>query len=208
MTEAFQKRDHAREKDYATYLIPSPGETNRFFLSSRMDPETNTISNTFYVGSSSRQALEAMGTYFFLCYNLAARSIAPQRLDGPTTSYVSAKKKNVKAMELQETGFIRSVSYLPFSMDNLLMDYEVIIVSHSFRKRTKFSFMVKITLSGGEEEIRNAQNAMGMKFMELYHSIGIKLKPVKKRIVAFRKGVYGIPFKLTTFVAIPTDEEA
>ncbi|MCL4342412.1 MAG: hypothetical protein M1267_00955 [Candidatus Thermoplasmatota archaeon] len=195
-----EKRDQAREKDFSSYLIPAPGETNRFFIESRNGKVD------FYLSSTSVECRKLLESYFFLCYDATAQESTPERISGKTIAYVNASRVNLNAKELQEPGFVRFLTYLPYSAAGLMLDYEVIVVSKGTRSRTKYSFALRITMNGNPGLMNAAETAVRMKISELYSSIGMKMKQTRRSVISFRRSLLGTPFKLTSFVGIPTDE--
>lgn len=198
-THRIERRDSGRERDFSYYLIPPQGHTNRFRIIACGE------SVRFFIGSSLGGALDAMSVYFSKCFGAFCTDSEPVNVNGRTLAY-KVGRISVKAKEAVDQGFVRSIAYVPMAIPGITLSYDVIVVSAGKGRRPKFSFLIIVSMSGEERLVDAAETVLKIRFNGLKATAGMFLRLRKGRKVTLSGKLLGTPFKLVTFVGVPTDE--
>ncbi len=188
-------------RDRSYLLLPSEGDENRFLVHSH-DSGVH-----FFIGSSSLENYNMMEKFFTRIYKCYIREEEPEIIDSGLSVALVNKRQLRKIGFNYFPGFVKNMIYLPSSVPNLSMQYEVIIrSSQSLRKERLYNFAshLKMDYDGGSPgrlkgHIRN-------EVMRLRKEKKWRLKMKNGGKIRFRKDLLREPGFLCNFVRVPEDE--
>lgn len=201
-TEESIKTDFLLYKDRGYLALPSEGEENRFLVHS----DDSRIE--FYVGSSSETNFRTLQKFFEKLYNCYIREETPERIEADTSIVLKNGKPFRKSGFSFFPGFVRNVIYLPSSVPDLTLQYEVIVKSGirplSRRKQFNFCAVVRSRMEGANPD--TVPDYVKGEITRLREEKKWRLKPVRGRKASFRLDVFRDPLILSNFMRIPEDE--
>lgn len=201
-TEESIKTDFLLYRDRGYLALPSEGEENRFLVHS----DDSRIE--FYVGSTSESNFRTLQKFFEKLYNCYIREENPERIE-PDTSLVLKNGRKFRHHGFNYfPGFIRNMIYLPSSVPDLTLQYEVIIKSSirpiSHRKLFNFCTLVRTKTEGADPDSVN--DYVKGEITRLEEQKKWRMKTVTGRRSSFRADTFRDPLILSNFMRIPEDE--
>lgn len=190
-------------KERSYLILPSEGEENRFFVSA------DESGVDFFIASSSVRNFQAMRGFFTKMYDCYASEEEPERIQSGGRFVMTNRNIMKKSAFSYFPEFLRNMIYLPSSVEDLKLQYEVIIrSSHNFRKRKLYNFCVYVRFEtegwNPDEMMVYVRNEVARLNSERKWKMGISTKGR----VRFRTDKFDDPMKLCNFVRIPIDEKA
>lgn len=196
------RTDFLLYRDRSYLALPSEGEENRFLIQSS---DTNI---DFYVGSTSMENYTTIQKFFEKLYSCYIKDEIPSPLNANGSVTLRNSKQSRRHGFRYFPGFIKNVIYLPSSVPDLTLQYEVIIRSRESRltgrKRFNFCTSVRTEYHGGS--IRSVSDYIKGEVARLRKDRNWRMKVSRSGRARFRADIFSDPLLLSNFVRVPEDE--
>ncbi len=187
-------------KERAALLIPGKNGRNQITVVGE-DSEVR-----FFIGSTESSGLSYLKAFFSKLYPVSFDDTAPpdlERLDSVVIkpSQWQGRKKNYSA------GFMRTIIQGLSAIEGFSFRMDTIIESHrSLRKRMKYSFAVRIELSGDPVHFEKAKSMVQDSISQTRSDGGLRLKSTARKRFRLQRKALKDPYLLSSVVRVPEDE--
>lgn len=198
------KTDFMLYKELSYLLIPSESQENRFVINSG----ENYVH--FYLGSTSYRNFAMMESFFTRIYDCVVEPVEQPSFQFARKILVTNSPRNKRRGDFYYPEFIRNVVYLPFSLRNMNMSYQIAIRSSvsKLRKEKRFSMFMFVGFDGDEGSINEAIHYFRKEMRSIKSEKRWGLKIIKERDkIRVRTNVLYRSFNLANFIRIPEDQE-
>ncbi len=188
-------------RDRSHFLLPPRGEENRFMVSAD-DEEIR-----FYIGSTSLESYSTLERFFTRLYKCYVIENEPGRIRSSNGILLSSRALSRKRHGSYSPWFIKNMIYLPSSIPDLRMDYEVVIrSSENFARGRRYNFALHLRpdYEGGTRG--RVKSFIRSEVSRLRKESGWSLRISGNSKKRMRSDLFRDASSLCTFVRVPEDE--